>query len=63
MIVAPTMRPIFLRTVGLAGWDVLLVDVTVAVAVAEFRVARRLVLPSVLGARVLMLLVTVVVTV
>jgi hypothetical protein len=49
--------------VGLAGWDVLLVYVTVAVAVAEFRVARRLVLPSVLGARVLMLLVTVVVTV
>jgi len=57
------MRPIFLRTVGSARWDVLLVDVTVAVAVAVFRVARRLVLPSVLGARVLMSLVTVVVTV
>jgi hypothetical protein len=57
------MRPIFLRTVGSARWDVLLVDVAVAVAVAVFRVARRLVLPSVLGARVLMSLVTVVVTV
>jgi hypothetical protein len=40
------MRPIFLRAVGLAGWDVLLVDVAVAVA-----------------ARLLMSLVTVVVTV
>jgi hypothetical protein len=57
------MRPVVVRRVGLAGWGVLLVVVTVAVAVAGCGVARRLVLLGLLGARVLVLLVAVVVTV